>query len=127
MKSQIFFFLFCACILGQVNIINAQSEAPTMSEEQKANFKSKMQNFAQELDLTAEQQPAFTEIHKNYFSELRGLKESDMAKFSKYQKYKSIQSDKQKSVKKLLTKDQYKKYKKGWNEFEKAMKANAKA
>lgn len=127
MKPQIFFFLFSFLLIGQVNSIQAQTSEPEVTAEQKEVFQGKLQAFAQELNLSEKQKSIFVNIHQNYFSELNTLKSSDLSKMSKYKKYKSIQGSRKDSMKQVLSKNQYKKYKKGWDNLEKQLKELRKA
>ena len=74
------------------------------------NYSGEFAEYINRLNLTEDQKPQYIEISKRYGSQLMGLKNSTKSRFSKYKEYKSIQSDKDKEMKSLLSSKQYKVY-----------------
>lgn len=94
-----------------------------LSDEQKKEFKAKMEAYKAELKLTEEQQPKFEAVNLQYFEELSKLKGDTGSKLSKYKKFRKINDDRDKQMKEILTADQYKVYKKQQGEVKKELKA----
>lgn len=82
-----------------------------LTEEQKKEFKAKYEANKQKLNLTEEQSKKVDAINMTYFEGLVELKASDAGKLSKYKKFKSLSSERDKKMKEVLNKDQYKLYK----------------
>jgi len=82
-----------------------------LTEEQKKEFKAKYEANKQKLNLTQDQSKKVDAINMTYFEGLAELKASDASKLSKYRKFKSLSNDRDKQMKAVLNKDQYKIYK----------------
>lgn len=94
-----------------------------LSDEQKKEFKAKMEAYKAELKLTDEQQPKFEEVNMQYVEDLSKLKGDTGSKLSKYKKFKKINDDRDSKMKEILTADQYKIYKKHQGEVKKELKS----
>ncbi len=88
--------------------VSAQTRRPALTEEQKKEFKTKMEAYKAELKLTAEQQPKFEAINLEFAEALAALKEDSGARLGKLRKLKSAANDRNKKMKDLLTTEQYK-------------------
>lgn len=108
---------FAALLLLVALSMNAVAQ-PKMTEQQKQEAKARFEAYKAKLNLTEEQQPKVQDINAKYFEALSGLRESNASKFEKFKKYRDLKSDKDKKMKEVLTKDQYKMY----TEFQKEMR-----
>lgn len=114
MKQTIFFATLLLLVTLSVNVA-AQSR---MTEQQKQESKARYEAYKTKLNLTEEQEPKVQDINANYFEALAGLKESNASRLDKFKTYRNLKSEKDKKMKQVLTKDQYKIY----TEFQKEMK-----
>ena len=122
MKSLKILSLFLVIFLNAANISFAQSEAPSLTDEQKAEMAQKMEEFYKVLNLSEEQKPEFKAITKKYAEELNAVKNSSSGKYKKYKKVKSIQKNKNSEMEALLSEEQYQVYLKQQEEMQKKMK-----
>lgn len=105
---------------------SAQNNNSIFTEEEKGEMKKDMIVFVQSLELTEEQKPDFFSISKKYGAQMLALKDSDTSKFRKYRKVKSINKSRNKEMKKLLSKEQFKIYSTKQKEMQKEVKAKYK-
>lgn len=126
MKVQMIIPLFMTLFMFNLHQVQAQSDSPMISEEQRESFKSQMQAFAQELNLTEAQKIEFESIQRDYFGKMKTLRDSDGSRLSKYRQYQSYQKERKKSMKQLLTKEQYGFYKERQAEMEQQMRESYK-
>ena len=87
-----------------------------------AQTHSRYEEYLKQLNLTAEQTPKVRSIDSTFKAQVKPLKNSSESKLSKYQKLKSYRNERDKQMKAVLTKEQFKTYK----ELQKEMKANRK-
>lgn len=120
-------YLFLALlIMLSSNVSSFAQQERKLTEEQKAELKEQLQVYNKELNLSEAQKPEFEKITRKYFEGLTSLKSSTSSRRTKYKKYKSLKKERKKSMKSLLSKDQYKVYKKRQKEMEKKMKEKIK-
>lgn len=108
MKTILKLTLFMVMATMAATHASAQSK---MTEEQKKEAKEKYEAFKQKLNLNEEQSKKVDEINATYLQGLGELKKSGAGKMAKYKKFRALQSDKDKKMKEVLNKDQYKIYK----------------
>lgn len=89
------------------NHVKAQTK---MTDEQKKEAKAKYQAYKEKLNLTEEQSKQVDAINSDWIEGLAGIKNSNAGKMAKYKKYKTLKADRDKRMKEVLTKDQYKIY-----------------
>jgi hypothetical protein len=82
-----------------------------LTDEQKQAIKARYEANKQQLNLTDDQSKKVDAINTTFFEGLFEIKNSSDSKLSKYRKFKSISSDRDKKMKAVLNKDQYKTYK----------------
>ncbi|MCS3799193.1 hypothetical protein [Niastella sp. OAS944] len=81
-----------------------------MTEEQKKEAKAKYQAYKEKLNLTEEQSKQVDAINSDWLEGLAGIKNSGAGKMARYKKYKALKATRDKRMKEVLTKDQYKIY-----------------
>lgn len=91
-------------------VTNHASAQAKMTEEQKKEAKAKYQAYKEKLNLTEEQSKQVDAINSDWLEGLAGIKNSNAGKMAKYKKYKALKADRDKRMKEVLTKDQYKIY-----------------
>lgn len=124
---KVFKYLFLTLLIGVCsNVSSFAQQGKELTEEQKAELKEQLQAYNKELNLSEAQKPKFEKITRKYFEGLTSLKSSTSSRRTKYKKYKSLKKERKKSMKSLLSKDQYKVYKKRQKEMEKKMKEKIK-
>jgi hypothetical protein len=112
--------LMLLCILLTTAIAGfSQSK---LTEEQKKELKEKHAAYKAKLNLSEEQSTKMEEINMAYFEELATLKQSSGSKLSKLKKFKSLSSERDSKVKKILTEEQYKLYKEQQKEMKEDFK-----
>jgi len=82
-----------------------------MTDEQKKEAKARYEQYKQKLNLNDDQSKKVDAINTTYFEGIAELKKSDASKLSKYRKFKTLSADRDKKMKVVLTKEQYKIYK----------------
>lgn len=82
-----------------------------MTDEQKQEAKARYEQYKQKLNLTDEQSKKVDAINATYFEGIAELKKSNASKLSKYRKFKTLNADRDKKMKEVLTKEQFKIYK----------------
>lgn len=82
-----------------------------LTEEQKKEMRARYQEYQAELQLTPEQSTQVEKINEDFFTGLAALRNSNGSRLQKYREYKSLRSKKDKQMKTVLSKEQYKKYK----------------
>jgi Spy/CpxP family protein refolding chaperone len=116
--KTILLMLLVTLAAGQVS---AQSK---MTEEQKKEAKARYEAYKQKLNLTEDQSKKVDAINTTYFEGLGQLKNSGASKLSKYKKYKALRNEKDKQMKEVLTKEQFKIYKDHQAEMKEEFKNN---
>jgi hypothetical protein len=94
----------------------------TLTDEQKAEAKARLQAYKEKLNLSDEQAVKVEEINRVYFEGLAKVKQSNDRKMAKAKKAKELQSEKDKKMKEVLTEEQFKVYKEFQAEMAKEMK-----
>ena len=122
MKSLKILSLYFALFLLGANTGFAQSQATTLSDEQKEELAKNMEAYFEALNLSEEQKPEFEAITRKYAEQMKAVKDGGGAKLQKYKKVKSIQKNKNSEMEKLLSKDQYEVYLEKQEEMQKRMK-----
>jgi hypothetical protein len=82
-----------------------------LTDEQKQEARARYEEYKQQLNLTEEQSKQVDAVNTTYFEGLAQLKKSDASRLSKYKKFKSLSADRDKQMKAILNKEQYKTYK----------------
>ena len=99
-------------VLVLVTLAAANASAQSkLTEEQKKEAKAKYQANKEKLNLTEDQSKQVDAINAPWFEGIAELKKSDASKMSKYKKFKSLNAERDKKMKEVLTKDQFKIYK----------------
>ncbi len=106
MKSR----LILAMVVVLVSVSGSVYAQQRMTDQQKQEAKAKRDAFKEKLNLTEEQKPKFEEINRNQAEALSTLKNSDASRLEKFRKYRDLKSEKDKKMKELLTKEQFKIY-----------------
>jgi hypothetical protein len=106
MKSR----LILAMVVVLVSVWGSVYAQQRMTDQQKQEAKAKRDAFKEKLNLTEEQKPKFEEINRNQAEALSALKNSDASRLEKFRKYRDLKSEKDKKMKELLTKEQFKIY-----------------
>ena len=122
MKSLKILSLFFALFLLGANTSFAQSQATTLTDEQKEELAKNMEEYFEALNLSEEQKPEFEAITRKYAEQMKAVKDGGGGKLQKYKKVKSIQENKNSEMEKLLSKDQYEVYLEKQEEMQKRMK-----
>jgi Spy/CpxP family protein refolding chaperone len=97
-------------VLVTMAAIHASAQSK-MTEEQKKEAKAKYQPYKEKLNLTDDQSKKVDAINTTWFEGIAELKNSAAPKMSKYKKLKSLNAERDKKMKEVLTKDQFKIYK----------------
>lgn len=100
-----------------------QSNNPKLTEEQKKEWKARLDAYREKLNLTDEQKPQVDEVNLEYLEALSEIRESGGSKLSKYRMYKKANGGRDKKMKSILSKEQYKIYKEQQEEFKEEIKA----
>lgn len=123
MKLSKKLWLFIALLLVGITNINAQTKRENLSDEQKEEIKKNVAEYATSLHLTDVQKPEFETITKKYAKQMKAVRDSGGGRFNKYRKLKSIRKNKDKEMRQLLNKEQFKTYLEKQKERKKQMKA----
>lgn len=102
--------LAIAFALGFLTLNTSLQAEVKLTEEQKEEALARFETLQEKLSLTDEQSPKVKEINMTYFEELSELRESESSRFLKYRKFKGIDSKRDKAMKAVLSKKQYKVY-----------------
>lgn len=117
--------MIMAVLLVVVTLFSGSTYAQSkMTEEQKKEAKARHEAYKQKLNLTEEQSKNVEAINTTYFEGLNQLKNSGASKLSKYKKYKALTNEKDKQMKEVLTKEQFKIYKEYQAEMKEEFKNN---
>lgn len=99
-------------------ILASRASAQTRMEEAKAKY----QELKQKLNLTEDQSRKVDAINTTWFEGIADLKKSTEPKLAKRNKLKSLNSTRDKQMKDVLTKDQFKIYKANQKEMKEEFK-----
>jgi Spy/CpxP family protein refolding chaperone len=82
-----------------------------MTEDQKKEAKARYQAYKEKLNLTEDQSKKVDAINTTWFEGIAAIKNSDEPKMARYKKFKSLNAERDKKMKEVLTKEQFKVYK----------------
>ena len=102
--------LATAFAMGFLTLNSSLQAESKLTEEQKEEAIARFETLQEKLSLTDEQSPKVEEINMTYFEELRELRESGSSRLKKYREFKVIDSKRDKAMKAVLSKEQYKVY-----------------
>ena len=102
--------LAVAFALGFLTLNSSLHAEVKLTDEQKEEALAKFETLQEKLSLTDEQSPKVEEINMTFFEGLSELHESESSRFMKYRKFKGIDSKRDKAMKAVLSKEQYKVY-----------------
>ncbi|WP_207513603.1 hypothetical protein [Longitalea luteola] len=102
--------IITALVVITLGAINASAQSK-MTEAQKTEAKARYQEYKEKLNLTEEQSKKVDAINTTWFEGISELKNSNGSKLAKYKKYKSLNAEKDRKMKEVLTKEQFKIYK----------------
>ena len=120
MKKIIVLSLILAIAFGG---LKAQSGNGRFTPEQKKEMKAKMEAYKAELNLTDEQAEKVEVINSNFFEKLQSIRSGNGSRLEKYRELKDAANERDSRMKQVLTKDQYKIYKKHQKEMKSEMKS----
>ncbi len=120
MKKIIVLSLILAMAFGG---LKAQSGNGRFSPEQKKEMKEKMEAYRAELNLTDEQAEKVEVINSNFFEKLQSIRSGNGSRLEKYRELKDAANERDSKMKQVLTKDQYKIYKKHQKDMKSEMKS----
>ena len=120
MKKIIVLSLILAMAFGG---LKAQSGNGRFTPEQKKEMKAKMEAYRAELNLTDEQAEKVEVINSNFFEKLQSIRSGNGSRLEKYRELKDAANERDSRMKQVLTKDQYKIYKKHQKEMKSEMKS----
>jgi Spy/CpxP family protein refolding chaperone len=108
-------------LLVTITATNASAQSK-MTDEQKKEAKARYQEYKEKLNLTDDQSKKVDAINTTWFEGISALKNAEDTKMAKYKKLKSLNADRDKQMKEVLTKDQFKIYKQQQEERKEAFK-----
>jgi Spy/CpxP family protein refolding chaperone len=82
-----------------------------LSEGQKKETLERYKSNMALLNLTEDQKPEVQAIEKEFFDAVSSLRNSDGSKMEKYRRFKTINKNRDKQMKEVLTKEQYRVFK----------------
>jgi periplasmic protein CpxP/Spy len=91
------------------NVIQAQGK-PKKSPEERAEKKDEIKQNIEKLQLSKEQETSFLEIFKRYGQKMKELRDNNLDKKEKHNQMKSLTSQKDEEMKKMLSETQFKNY-----------------
>ncbi|MDJ1471508.1 hypothetical protein QNI15_26910 [Cytophagaceae bacterium NT2B1] len=121
MKKYLVISSLVLLTLLSVGQVSAQSK---LTEEQKQELKARYEAYKEKLNLSEDQFVKVESINRTYFEQLATLRNSDDSKLSKYRKYKDIKSTRDRQMKAVLDKEQYKTYEAFQKEMKEEFKEN---
>ncbi|MDJ1496643.1 hypothetical protein QNI19_27165 [Cytophagaceae bacterium DM2B3-1] len=121
MKKYLIISSLTLLTLLPVGQVSAQSK---LTEEQKQELKARYEAYKERLNLSEDQSVKVESINRTYFEQLATLRNSDDSKLSKYRKYKDIKSTRDRQMKAVLDKEQYKTYESFQKEMKEEFKEN---
>jgi len=118
MKKIIKITVMLALVILAANA-SAQSR---MTDDQKAEAKARYQELKQKLNLTEDQSKKVDAINTTWFEGIADLKRSSEPKMAKRNKFKTLNNTRNKQMKDVLTKEQFKIYKANQKEMKDELK-----
>jgi hypothetical protein len=103
--------------------VNGQTDKSKLNDEQKKELKAKMDEYRAKLNLSSDQQVKVEAINADYIEALSGIKGAGGSKMNRYKKFKQVKNERDKKMKEVLTREQYKIYKEQQQELKKEVKA----
>jgi hypothetical protein len=107
MKKSFPFFL----LISMLFLFKTASAQNQLSEDQKNETMERYKANMAALNLTEEQKPKVEVIERTFFDAVGSLRNSGSSKMQKYQTFKTISKNRDKQMKEVLTKDQYRIFK----------------
>jgi len=99
-------------MLVLVMLVAANAAAQSkMTEEQKKEASARYQAYKEKLNLTEDQSKKVDAINTSWFEGIAEIKKSADPKMARYKKFKSLNAERDKKMKEVLTKEQFKIYK----------------
>lgn len=108
MKKVKHFIIVCGLFIGAIHSINAQD---ILSAEQQEQVIENVSQFIYDLNLSERDKPAFRDIISDFFVGLVAIRATNFSATTNKKVIKTLAKDRDKRVKGLLSKDQYKVYK----------------
>jgi len=124
MKLNVLKCVLTLSVLGIAHGVFAQSK---LTEEQKKELAAKMKTYRAELNLSEEQQERMKAINTTYFEGLAALKASRGSRLSKLKQFRALSETRDEEMKRILDKEQYKRYKAMQNEMKSEIKSRRKS
>lgn len=112
-------------IVALVSVTLAATHASAqsrMSEQQKQEVKAKYQALKQKLNLTDEQSMKMDSINSAWFKGIADIRASGGSRLAKHQKLTSLNEQRNKQMKGILTKEQFKLFKQEQKEMKDELK-----
>ena len=110
-------------MLVLVMLIAANASAQSkMTEEQRKEAKARYQAYKEELKLTEDQSKKVDAINTAWFEGIAEIKNSGDSKMARYKKFKLLNAERDKKMKEVLTKEQFKIYKQQKQEMKEEFK-----
>jgi hypothetical protein len=108
-------------VLVTLAAVNAPAQS-RMTEEQKAEAKAKYQDLKQKLNLSEDQSKKVDAINTAWFERIADIRKSNDSKLVKHHKLKSLNQTRDRQMKDVLSKDQFKQYKQQQKEMKEEFK-----
>src|SRR5687768_5553465 len=102
---------------------HAQTGKAKFTEEQKKELKAKLDAYREKLNLSDDQKSKVDTVNMEYMEALSKIKEEGGSKMSRYKKFRQASNNRDKKMKAILTKEQYKIYKEHQEEFKEELRA----
>lgn len=115
--------MMVALLIAACTVLHAQNKRPNTSEEQRTEFKAKMDAYRTKLQLSEDQSAKVETINTSFYESLAKIKSDGGSKLSRYKKFKQASREKDKKMKEVLNPDQYKIYKEQQEEFKEEIKS----
>lgn len=118
--QKLFFIILLLCSYTNINFAQSKVDA---TPEQKEKIAKQIADYFEMLNLTETQHAKYETITKKYFADLKALKASNSNRLYKYYQYQSLKDKRNRKMKKLLNKEQYKVYFEMQEKLDEAIKA----
>ena len=107
-------------LAGMVCINHHLAAQQRLTEEEKQEAIERYMAFQEELNLTDEQKPLVEEINQTYFRGISQMRNSEASRLEKYRTFKDLSATRDRQMKQVLDKEQYKLFK----QFQEETRAN---
>ena len=122
-RSRVILAVLFALLISVLATAQESKKMDGVSDE----TRERIEKYFNELDLSEEQKPQFSEITRKYAVQMMEVKDNTVkSRYEKYKDIKNIQSKKDKEMQVLLNKDQYATYKEVQEEIREEFRARAK-